>query len=191
MKTILLSGSPRRGGNTDQVLGVIAETLNARGIETEIIPVPGNIESCRACGACKRKPGRCVINDGLNEIMDKLREAQGLVVGAPVYFGTARGAVMSALQRIGNVSRSGEDFLSGMVGGPVAVARRGGHTLTLQEMMMFFQICGLIVPGSTYWNMVFGRDPGECMEDEEGIKTAQNFAENMAKVMLALDAAEK
>jgi multimeric flavodoxin WrbA len=116
----------------------------------------------------------------LNEIIDKLREADGFIVGTPVYFGTARGDVMSALQRIGMVSMSSDSFLSRKVGGPIAVARRGGHTATLQEMLMFFLINDMIVPGSTYWNMVFGRAPGEALNDEEGMRTVRRFAENVA-----------
>jgi Multimeric flavodoxin WrbA len=124
--------------------------------------------------------GECALDDGLNEIIDKLREADGFIVGTPVYFGTARGDVMSALQRIGMVSMSSDSFLSRKVGGPIAVARRGGHTATLQEMLMFFLINDMIVPGSTYWNMVFGRAPGEAVNDEEGMKTVRRFAENVA-----------
>jgi multimeric flavodoxin WrbA len=123
----------------------------------------------------------------LNEIIDKLRQARGLIVGAPVYFGTARGDMMSALQRIGCVSRNSDKFLSGMVGGAVAVARRGGQTLTLQEMLMFFLISDMIVPGSTYWNMVFGRLPGEALEDKEGMETARHFAANVASLVRKLN----
>src|SRR5208283_5340013 len=101
----------------------------------------------------------CSLQDGLNDIIRKLRGSRGFIVGSPVYFGTARGDVLAALQRIGQVSKKTDQFLTGMVGGPVAVARRGGHTLTLQEMLMFFLINDMIVPGSTYWNMAFGRLP--------------------------------
>ena len=94
---------------------------------------------------------------------------------------------MAALQRIGYVSMHSNKFLSGIVGGPVAVARRGGHTFTLQEMLMFFLINDMIVPGSSYWNMVFGRLPGEVWKDEEGIKTIRHFAENVAKFVKKLN----
>jgi multimeric flavodoxin WrbA len=93
---------------------------------------------------------------------------------------------MAALQRIGQVSKKSDQFLAGMVGGPVAVARRGGHTFTLQEMLMFFLINDMIVPGSTYWNMVFGRLPGEVWQDKEGIETARHFATNVANLVKKL-----
>ena len=94
---------------------------------------------------------------------------------------------MSALQRIGMVSMKSGNFLSWKVGGPIAVARRGGHTATLQEMLMFFFINDMIVPGSRYWNMVFGRDPGEAMEDEEGVAVVRRFAENVAWLVARLE----
>ncbi len=113
-------------------------------LETETIYLQGkNIESCRACGACA-KLHKCKIDDGLNEIIDKIRESKGFIVGTPVYFGTARGDLMSALQRIGYVSMNTDRFLSWKVGGPIAVARRGGQTATIQELLMFYLINDMI-----------------------------------------------
>jgi multimeric flavodoxin WrbA len=101
-------------------------------------------------------------------------------VGTPVYFGTARGDLTSALQRIGMVSMANGGWLSRKVGGPIAVARRGGHTATIQELLMFYLINDMVVPGSYYWNMLFGKLPGEVMNDDEGLVTARRFAENVA-----------
>ncbi len=129
------------------------------------------------------KSTRCKIEDGLNEIIDKIRESKGFIVGTPVYFGTARGDLMAALQRIGYVSMNSDKFLSWKVGGPIAVARRGGQTSTIQELLMFYLINDMIVPGSTYWNMVFGREKGEAMNDEEGIQTIKRFGENVGKLI--------
>jgi multimeric flavodoxin WrbA len=155
-------------------------------VDAEVISFAGmSIQSCKACGKCS-ETGECDIQDGLNEIIKKVRNAQGFIVGSPVYFGTARGDVMAALQRIGYVSRKSDQFLSGKVGGAVAVARRGGQTFTLQEMLMFFLINDMIVPGSTYWNMVFGRLPGEVWKDQEGIDTIRHFAANVAKLVKKL-----
>ena len=160
--------------------------IEEHGVEAEIVSFAGmKIEACIACGKCS-KTGKCGLDDGLNEIIDKIRSAEGLIVGTPVYFGTARGDVMCALQRIGYVSRNNGNFLSGKVGGPVAVARRGGQTLTLQEMLMFFLINDMIVPGSTYWNMVFGRLPGEALNDEEGMATIRRFSANVAELIKKL-----
>ena len=185
-KVILISGSPKADGNTAQLMNECARVIREQALEAEVISFSEmKIESCTACGKC-RESGVCSLDDGLNDIIQKLRAAQGFIVGSPVYFGTARGDVMAALQRIGYVSKNSDKFLAGMVGGPVAVARRGGHTFTLQEMLMFFLINDMIVPGSTYWNMVFGRLPGEAWQDKEGIETVRHFALNVAKLVKKL-----
>lgn len=186
LKTLLISGSPKPDGNTAQLMRECAKVIQEQGVEAEVISFAGmSIASCTACGKCS-ETGRCDIHDDLNEIIDKIRSAQGLIVGSPVYFGTARGDVMCALQRIAYVSRNSDNYLKGKVGGPVAVARRGGQSITLQEMMMSFFISEVIVPGSTYWNMVFGRLPGEALKDEEGMNTIRRFSENVAELIKKL-----
>ena len=185
-KVILLNASPRKNSNTKIVLEQCALEIEKEGIKTEIISLKGmNIQSCIACNACAQK-GNCVLNDGLNNIIEKIRDADGFIPAAPVYFGTARGDIMSALQRIGKVSRGGDKFLDWMVGGPIAVARRGGVTLTLQEMLMFFAINNMIVAGSTYWNMVIAGPEGTALEDKEGIETIRLFGQNVAKIIKKL-----
>ena len=182
-KVILLNASPRENSNTQIVLEECAKAIEENGVETEIISLKGHkIQSCIACLKCV-ETGNCVLPDGLDKIIDKLREADGFIPAAPVYFGTARGDIMSALQRIGKVSRGGDRFLDWMVGGPIAVARRGGVTLTLQEMSMFFIINNMIVAGSTYWNMVIAGEEGTALEDREGIETIRLFGENVAKII--------
>ncbi|WP_292519086.1 flavodoxin family protein [Methanoculleus sp.] len=178
-KVVLLCGSPRLEGNTAQVLAECAKVIEREGLEAEtVLLAEKHILSCTACGLCTG--GECALDDDLNEIIDTIREADGFIVGTPVYFGTARGDVTAALQRIGMVSMASDSFLSRKVGGPIVVARRGGHTATLQELLMFFLINDMIVPGSTYWNMVFGWAPGEALNDEEGMRTIRRFAENVA-----------
>ncbi len=185
-KVLLISGSPKAEGNTAQLMNECARLIREQGVEAEVISFAEmKIESCTACGSCGESK-KCSLDDGLNDIIEKLRASQGFIVGSPVYFGTARGDVMAALQRIGYVSMKSDRFLSGMVGGPVAVARRGGQTSTLQELLMFFLINDMIVPGSTYWNMAFGRLPGEVWQDKEGIETARHFALNVAKLVKKL-----
>jgi multimeric flavodoxin WrbA len=182
-KVIFLSGSPRLKGNTFQILQECKKVIENEHLETEIISLSGKkIEGCRACYKCK-KTGRCAIDDNLNEIINKIRDAQGLIVGAPVYFGTPRGDLMNALQRIGMISRGNDKFLSWMVGGPIAVARRGGLSTSYQEMLMFYFINNMIVPGSNYWNIVFGAQPGDALEDKEGIENVKQFSNNVAKLI--------
>lgn len=185
-KVILLCGSPRAKSNTMDVLNICAQEIEKNGVEAEIISLRGKtVQSCVACNKCA-ETGNCILNDGLAEIIDKIRDAEGFIPATPVYFGTARGDIMAALQRIGKVSRGGDKFLHWMVGGPIAVARRGGQTLTLQEMTMFFIINNMIVCGSTYWNMVFAGPEGTSFEDTEGIETIRLFGENVAKVIKKL-----
>lgn len=182
-KVLLICASPRPKGNTAQVLEACAKTIEKQGLQTEIISLAEKkIESCIACMNCAELH-RCALDDGLNDIIEKIKESKGFIIGTPVYFGTARGDLMSALQRIGMVSMLSDNFLSWKVGGPIAVARRGGHTATLQEMLMFFLINDMIVPGSTYWNMVFGMKPGEALQDEEGMRTIRRFGENVANLI--------
>ena len=183
MKVILISGSPRPNGNTMAALAKCAAAIEKAGVETEIVSLHDkNIQGCKACGACA-KLGKCAVNDGLNEIIAKVKEADGYVVGAPVYYGTARGDIMNFIQRMGMVAGTNGKWLAGKVGGPIVVARRGGLTSTLQEMLMHFFICGVTVPGSTYWNILFGRAPGEVLEDEEGVSTVETFGSNMAQLI--------
>ena len=185
-KVILLNASPRANSNTLEVLKVCAEEIEKNGVEAEIVSLRGKkIESCIACGKCS-EVGNCILKDGLDEIIDKIRDAEGFIPAAPVYFGTARGDIMAALQRIGKVSRGGDKFLAWKVGGPIAVARRGGQSLTLQEMTMFFPINNMIIAGSTYWNMVFAGPEGTALEDEEGIQTIKLFGENVARIIKKL-----
>ena len=177
---VLISGSPRANGNTEYLLNVCKEAIESAGLTAKVLTLRGKpIQSCIACGQCG-KLGKCALNDGLNEMLPEIREADGFIVGAPVYFGTARGDVMNLLERVGMVSRANGGWMSGKVGGPVVVARRGGQTATLQEMLMMYFICGMTVPGSTYWNIAFGQAPGTVAEDEEGVATMRTFAENVA-----------
>lgn len=172
-KVIFLSGSPNPKGNTVQVFEEMAEVIRANGLDAEIVSLAGmSIED-----PMNFQGG---YNDGFDEIIEKVKHAQGLIVGGPVYWGTVRSDLMAALQRIAMASMQDGNFLSRMVGGPIAVARRGGLTSSLQEMLMFFMSTDMIVPGSTYWNMVLGQTPGQALEDEEGMKTVKRFAENVA-----------
>ena len=182
-KVLLISGSPRQEGNTMQILRRCAQKIESCGLESEILSLAGrNIEACTACRKCQGT-GVCVLKDDVNQIADKVRQAKGFIIGSPVYFGTARGDLMNLLQRIGRLSGASDKFLSWKVGGPIAINRRGGATATIQEMLMFFFINEMIVPGSTYWNIVFGGAAGDAVKDEEGVRTAERFAENVAALI--------
>lgn len=184
-RIVMINGSPRKGGNTEFIFNECANVIREEGLEPVIISLAGkNIHSCIDCRKCKDLK-RCVFNDdGINEIIEEIRNADGLITGAPVYYGTARGDIMSAMQRIGYVgSMSGDRYLAHKVGGPIAVGRRGGHTATISEMLMFYFINEMVVPGSNYWNIVFGREIGEAQNDNEGIDVTKRFAKNVCDLI--------
>ena len=184
-KVILLNGSPRVNGNTNYLLEECKKAIEENGVEAEIVQLAGkNVHSCVECLKCVELK-RCVFDDdGINDIIEKLKTADGFIIGAPVYYGTARGDIMSAIQRIGYVSaRSGLNYLQHKVGGPIAVGRRGGHTATIQEMLMFYFINEMIVPGSNHWNIAFGREIGAAAQDTEGVATIKRFGKNVAQLI--------
>ncbi|MCX5759019.1 MAG: flavodoxin family protein [Candidatus Hydrogenedentes bacterium] len=183
MKAILICGSPRTDGNTEILLRKCLETLEARGIESELIRLAGKtIQPCTACGACARnKDKACAIKtDDFHAVFDRMLEADIIVLGSPVYFGSATPQLMSLLDRAGYISRFNGNLFQRKLGGPIVVARRAGQNFTYAQLVYWFMIGGMIVPGSTYWNVAFGTKKGDVEQDAEGIETVINFAENLA-----------
>lgn len=177
MKVLLLNGSPRANGNTFLSLNEMAKTLNAEGIETEIIHVGYQaIRGCIACGAC-RKLGKCVFDDAVNEIAKKFESADGLVVGTPVYYAMANGTITSLLQRLFYSTAFSKTM---KVGASAVIARRGGLSSTYDEVHKFFGISGMPIASGQYWNSVHGGAPGEAVQDEEGMQGMRTLARNMA-----------
>jgi multimeric flavodoxin WrbA len=183
MKALLINGSPRNGSNTGILLGRVAEVLGREGIACEIEELRGKtIHGCVGCGACrKRRDGTCPTHkDDFGPVLAKMIDADIIVTGSPVYFGSATPELMAVLDRAGYVSRGNGNLFSRKIGGPIAVARRAGHNFTYAQQMYWFTINDMIVAGSTYWNIGFGGAAGSVSEDEEGIKTVERFAENCA-----------
>ncbi len=184
---VAICGSPRLNGNTQILLETACSTLNSRGINTELILLSEhNVKPCIACEKCKELKDRtCAIkDDDFHPILRKMIEADGIIIGSPVYFGCATSQTTSLLHRAGYVSRNNGNLLKGKVGAPVVVARRAGHNFTFAQLLFFFIVNGMIVPGSTYWNIAFGRKKGEVRGDEEGMETIKNFAVNLATLLL-------
>ena len=182
MKAIAICGSPRLEGNTEILLRRVLEVLESDGISGEFVRLAENkIEPCTACGTCARlKDKRCAIKtDGFHPVFEKMLEADIIVVGSPVYFGSATPQLMSLLDRAGYISRFNGHLFSRKLGGPVAVARRAGQNFTYAQMLYWFTINDMIVPGSTYWNVAFGTKKGQVSEDTEGMETVARFAENL------------
>ena len=186
MKVLGISGSPRSGGNTTIAVQTALDVLAEKGFQTELLSLAGRqVKPCKGCGGCSKveKP-RCVQDDPAFEgIIEKFIEADGILVGSPVYFGSATPETMAMLDRVGYVSRRHGSFLRRKVGAAIAVARRAGQNFTFAQINYFFLLSEMIVPGSTYWNIAFGRKPGEVADDAEGIETIKTLAENMAWLM--------
>jgi multimeric flavodoxin WrbA len=183
MKAVLVCGSPRLKGNTQKLLEIAQEVLIENRIETELILLHGKeIKPCIACNRCRETMDKtCSIkDDDFHEIFHKIIEADAFIVGSPVYFGSATSQTTSLLHRTGYVSRGNGQLLSGKVGAPIVVARRAGHNFTYAQLVLFFTINDMIVAGSTYWNIAFGRNPGEVVEDEEGVDTIRRCAQNIS-----------
>lgn len=185
IKIIGIVGSPRNDGNTEYLVNeALDEAKKEEGIEIELIKLAGKtIKPCDACLSCT-KTGKCVIKDDFDPIFQKMIEADGIILASPVYFGSATPEIKSLIDRAGYVSaRSGARLFENKVGGPIVVARRAGQNFTFAQLLFFFLHQGMIVPGSTYWNIAFGREKGEVEKDEEGIKTARNFGQKMVWVL--------
>ena len=188
MKVLLINGSPKEKGNTAFALEQMAEVFATEGIETEIIQV-GNqlIRGCQGCGACY-KLCKCVFDDMVNETAIKLAQADGMVIGSPVYYASPNGTLISFLDRLfyssGNVDKRMK------VGASIVCARRGGTTAAMDVLNKYFTISQMPVASSTYWNIIHGAKPGQAVEDAEGIRTMRNLAKNMAYMMKAFAAAK-
>lgn len=182
MKAVAICGSPRPEGNTETLLRKCLDALKSEGIETELIRIRDyDVAPCRACGWCaEHKNGKCVIDDDFAELFSKMREADIIVVGSPVYFGSATPNLMGLLDRAGFVSRMNGNLFSRKLGGAVAVARRAGENFTFAQLVYWFLINDMIVPGSTYWNVGIAREPGEVKQDTEAMETVSRFGENLA-----------
>lgn len=176
-----INGSSRKDGNTDIIIRTVFEVLNNSGIATELIRLADfDLHPCRGCFACKGR-GNCVFgNDGFNEIFSRVTDADGLLLGSPVYSADVSGVMKIFLERAGVVVATNPGLLRHKVGAAVAAVRRGGGMTTVDTMNHFMLNKEMILAGSTYWNMVYGRNPGDVLSDEEGMANMHNLGQNMA-----------
>jgi len=183
MKVIAFNGSPRPDGNTSILLDHVLQPIKARGIETEIFQLGGsNIHGCRACYSCvKKKDGRCGMDDDIaNQCIAKMVEADGIILGSPTYFADLTPETKALIDRAGFVIRAGGDLLRRKVGAAVIAVRRAGEIHAFDSINHFFLISQMLVPGSCYWNLGVGRDKGDVLKDEEGLRTMKVLGENIA-----------
>jgi multimeric flavodoxin WrbA len=178
MNVLLINGSPRRNGNTHRALAEVASALEAEGIRTEILSIgPKAVQGCTACNKCDES-GRCVFKDELYEsVREKLAQADGLILGSPTYYAGPNGSLCALLDR---VFYSCGDRLAYKPGAAVAVCRRGGASAALDRLNKYFTISNMPLVPSQYWNLVYGRLPGEVEQDAEGLQTLRTLGRNMA-----------
>jgi multimeric flavodoxin WrbA len=194
MKVVAFNGSPRKGGNTEQLLQEVLGPLSAAGIETELVQVGGTpLRGCIACYKCKeRQDRRCAIDsDTGNECMAKMWEADGILLGSPTYFADITSEMKALIDRSGFVALSNGGLLRRKVGAAVVAARRGGAIHAFDTMNHLFLINQMVIPGGTYWNMGYGRDMGEVAADQEGLANMRNLGENMAWLLKAIHVAKQ
>ena len=188
-KVLLLNGSPHANDCTARALEEMVNVFSQEGVDTEVIQV-GNqdIRGCVSCGFCE-KNGKCVFNDLVNEVAEKFKDADGLVVGSPVYYASPNGTIISFMDRL-FYSTSFSKHLK--VGAVVVSCRRGGNTATFDALNKYFTISGMPVASSTYWNQVHGFSREDVEKDFEGLQTMRNLARNMSFMIKAFaDAKEK
>jgi len=183
MKVVAINGSSRKDGNTAILLTQVLDELKKEGIETELIQLAGEtLSGCIACYRCaENKDQKCaVVKDRVNEYIAKMHEAQGILLGSPTYIADMTANMKALIERSTMVSKANGELFKRKVGAAVIAVRRAGSTHVLSSINYFFLINQMIIPGSSYWNLGMGREPGEVKNDAEGIHTMKILGQNMA-----------
>lgn len=190
MKVVAFNGSARKDGNTAILLNSVLGEINKEGIETELFQMAGKpIHGCIGCFKCfDKKDKRCSVdNDIANECIEKMIEADGIILGSPTYFADVSANMKALIERAGMVSRANDNMLKRKAGAAVVAVRRAGASHVFSSLNYFFLIGEMVIPGSSYWNIGIGRKPGDVKDDSEGIETMKKLGENMAWLMKKLN----
>ena len=191
MKVVAVNGSAREGGNTRILIDHVCAELNREGIETQVFELAGlAIHGCRVCDKCSGPDPECTqYDDDINEVLPHLLQADGIILGSPVYFSDVTPEMKGLIDRAGRVNRSGgHKLLTRKVATAVSATRRAGALRTLDTLTHFFTVNDMIVVGSSYWNLGLGKDKGDVLQDAEGLRTMKRLGENMAWAMKKLAA---
>jgi multimeric flavodoxin WrbA len=191
MKVVAFNGSPRKGGNTSMMLRGALSVLEEEGIETELVEMANTpLRGCIACFRCaQNKDNHCALSgDALNGYIEKMLEADGIILGSPTYFADVTAEMKALIDRAGFVSKVNGDILKRKVGAAVVAVRRAGSVHVFDSINHFFTIGQMIVCGSSYWNMGIGQEIGEVDGDAEGMRTMHTLGENMAWLLKKLHA---
>lgn len=181
MKAVLICGSPRKNGNTEIMLRKCMEKFTKATIESELILLgEKKLSPCIACMGCKNNKAECSIKgDDFHEIFKKMLDADIIITGTPVYFGSATAQIKTLIDRAGYVSRGNGNLFSRKIGAPIIVARRAGQNFTYAQLLYWYTINDMIVPGSTYWNIGFAGGKGEIENDKEALATLDRLCKNI------------
>lgn len=191
MKVLAVNGSARKDGNTAVLIHRVLEELQKEGIETELIQLAGqSIEPCRACWACGGQKNCVHKKDSFRDIFEKMKEADGILLGSPVYSANISAKMQALLERAAVVCDMNPGLLTHKAGAAVTAARRGGALHAADAMNHFFLNHEMIVPGSSYWNMAYGQLPGDVEKDMEGLSNMANLGKNMAYLLKRLNGCE-
>lgn len=182
MKVLAINGSARLNGNTAIMLNTALQSIAEEGLGTELVQLgPKGLQGCIACYKCfDNKDRRCAVKDEMNGYIEKMLGADGILLGSPTYFADLTTNMKSLIDRAGMVARANGDMFRRKAGAAVVTARRGGSIHTFDSINHFFFISQMVVPGSSYWNMGFGREPGQVNGDDEGLATMRTLGANMA-----------
>jgi len=184
-KVLLINGSPNEHGCTYTALKEMIGVFSANGVETELVYLGKQpIAGCIACGKCY-ETGRCIFNDKVNEIMDRIDEFDGIVLGSPVYYAGPAGQLCAFLDRMFYISRG---RMAGKIGASVVSCRRGGATAAFDRLNKYFGISNMHIAGSNYWNQIHGNTPEEAVQDLEGLQTMRTLAQNMVWLLKCKEA---
>ena len=191
MKVLLVNGSPHKNGCTNVALEEIAKTLKEEGIESEIYHI-GNkpISGCMGCYSC-RKTGKCIINDCVNEFVEKAKDFDGFIFGSPVHFAAISGAMTSFMDRVFYSFANHKEVFIHKPASAIVVARRAGTTAALDQLNKYFSITLMPIISGRYWNMVHGATAEEVKQDLEGLQNMRILARNMAWHLKCLEAGKK
>jgi multimeric flavodoxin WrbA len=192
-QVVAFNGSSRKDGNTAILLNLVLDELRKEGIETELIQLAGEpLSGCIACYKCaENKDQKCAMGkDRVNEYIAKMQQAEGILLGSPTYISDMTANMKALIERSTIVSRSNGDLFRRKVGAAVIAVRRAGATHVLSSMNYFFLINQMIIPGSSYWNMGIGRNPGEVKNDAEGVQTMKTLGQNMAWLLKKIHSEE-
>jgi multimeric flavodoxin WrbA len=190
MKVVAFNGSPNEKGSTFNLLQIALKEIKSEGIETELVQLAKmKIQPCKACFRCKKEKNlKCngIVDDGLNEAVEKMLAADGILIGSPTWFANVSGHVKNLIDRAGLVMRANDMALNRKVGAAVVAARRAGAVPAFDAINRFFQINGVVVPGSLYWNLGLGYDEADKEGEDEGTRTMISLGSNMAWLMKKL-----